>query len=212
MATDPLRINDIVAITIVGSFEQQTYENVLHYKAENPPDPANSYEQELDLLIGSIKNDIGSAVITEYLPLIGANCGIDYIQAQRVYPTRSFYVRVNEAQAGTHANDVMTGNISGVITKQSEKAGRGRSGSFHTFGVPNGVYEKGAFLAAYLTLLDELGDSLELTQRTFAGLDVWWPGMFNPTQGAGDNWAGIVNTVAQDTVRVVRRRTVRVGI
>jgi len=209
---DPLRINDIVAVTIVGSFEQQTYENVLHYRADNPPDNTESYEQGLNALIASIKNDIGSAVITEYLPVIGANAGLDYIQAQRVYPTRDFYVRVNEAQPGTHAGDCLTGNISGVITKQSEKAGRGRSGSFHTFAVPEGTYEKGTFLAAYLTLLDELGDAIELNQRTFAGLDVWWPGMYSPTAGAGDNWSGIVNTTAQDTVRVMRRRTVRVGI
>jgi len=209
---DPLALNDIVAITIVGTVANQHVENVLHFKADNPPDPAEDYTDGLQSLIGSIKNDVASGIFASLLDCIGNNVGIDYVQAQRVYPQRDFYTRIYEAQPGLHANECSLSNIAATVTKQSERAGRGRSGSFHVFGIPDGVWVDGVWDGAYLALLDELADNLINNQREFGGLDVWWPGMFNGSLGAGNNWSGIVGCTPGDTVRVMRRRTVRLGI
>jgi hypothetical protein len=209
---DPLALNDIVQITVTGSYEAQVLLNVMHYKAENAPDPGRTYEQGLTDLVAAIKNDVASNWVPSLLDCMGQEAGIDKIRAQRVYPTRDYYVDVTEAQPGTHANPVRTANIAATLTKQSSRAGRGRSGSFHVFGVPEGTFDLGRFLAAYMELLDTLSVNLKKTQVEHLGFSVWYPGMYNGSLGTPLNWSDIVQITPQDTVRIMRRRTLRVGI
>lgn len=208
---DPIAAGDIVQVIIESRVEGQSLLNVLYFKA-NEAEVGSTYQESLAQLIESIVSDPNTAIVPRMTPLMGPNVTVANVQAQRVYPTRDVYRRQPTGEPGTHVDDCDATNVAAVIVKQSTVAGRGRSGTFHLGGLANTTYALGHMTTDAQTLMLALGDSLDDKQPGIVDTEQWQPGMFNPSLGAGMNFTEIGATTPRETLRVMRRRTVGVGI
>lgn len=212
MEPNPIAIGDIVVLTIFSTWNSQRYLNVLHYQCKNLPMDTH-YALCMNDLIAAVQSDAVTSIVPKLALCMGVDASITEVRAQRVYPTRDYYISDNTVIQGGGVDQCTAGNLSAVITKQSTHVGRGRSGSFHVPAIPESAYASGFITANYLQLLEPLAENIDVTQVSGAGgNDVWGPGMFNPNLGALANWSDIARVKIQDTVRVMRRRTVGVGI
>lgn len=211
MPPAPVAAGDIIQVIIKGEANGQTLLNVLYYKAKSGY-PEDTYAEAMEELWAAIVVDDITSITDAMVPLMGNNTGINWVQCQRVYPTRDYYYRGAADLQGTHADDCDAPNVSAVITKRSERSGRGRSGSFHLGGIANTTYALGKITPAAQSLLVTLAAGIELVQQETTDGTGYEPGMFNPELGAGLNWSPIADTTVQETLRVMRRRTVGVGI
>lgn len=136
---------------------------------------------------------------------------------QKIHPirfARRVYVYNQNGNDGVEAN---TANVAAVITKYTElstpRVGSlhtGQVGSMHLPGVPRDKYAGGVLTPAYLSgVLFDLATELtaDFADPTLAGLDyvLWHP------HAVPKSTNKIVAMVPQDTVRIMRRRTLRVG-
>lgn len=211
MPADPIAVGNVVQVVIGTKFAGQQALNVLYFQSDSAMGP-NQYIETLEALIGEINSDGIDGIVPFMLPAMGPNVTHNFTQAQRVYPVRSIPVRIETASDGTHVDDCDTFNIAAVISKKVDKPGRGRTGSFHLAGIPNTAYFEGSFTPPYIDLLDALADRLETYQEGIVAGSKWFPVTFNPNLGAGENVQQVVQCSPRGTVRVMRRRTVGVGI
>lgn len=211
MAVDPIAAGDVVQVVIESSCLGQTFLNVLHYRAKTNP-TGNGYGQQLANLIDAVGTGDDENIVPKMLALMSEEAKVVNVQAQRVYPNRDYYVRVEQDEAGIIPVVCNYPNSALVLTKQGEKIGRGRSGSFHLGGITDQHVALGYITAAGLILAASLGDKLGDPLVPSVGGFTWEPGLYNPTLGNGLNFNPLVGVFPRDTVRVMRRRTVGVGI
>lgn len=211
MAIGKLVVGDIVQMTIESDVLGQRCLNVLHYRARVGL-PALEYQEAMDLLNQAVRGSTTSSIMEKMLPLMGENTKVVGFTSQRVYPTRDIPVRLPNSDEGTAPTVCNASNLAFVITKQSEAAGRGRNGSFHLAGVTDQHFALGNVTLDGQTALEELADRLRDKQVTEGGEFVFEPGLYKANSSLLENWKYLVGTTVQTTVRVLRRRTVGLGI
>jgi hypothetical protein len=211
MAIAPVAIGDIVQVIIGSRVLGQSCLNVLYYRADSNMGP-NTYQATLQNLSNKIATDIVQGIIPYMLDAMGNNTTVEFIQLQKVYPQREIPVRTPQGVPGVHVDDCATPNVAGVILKRVEKPGRGKTGSFHLAGIPETGYSGGSFTAPYQALLDAIGNQLDDPIDGIVAGSKWNPGTFNPDLGLPDNFVPLAGYEVKTTVRVMRRRTVGVGI
>lgn len=201
---------DILLYTLRALYQGQTILNTWHLKVTqftphpvDYEDAANSIMDELD----------GVGVLTDQLEALVVNTYqfIDH-RIQRVYPTRNRAIVKTLGTFGTVATAGSTVNQAAVITKYGNVAGRFAVGSWHQAGLPLASYtstgtittETRAALTEAVQELTAIGD-LEIDAETSINPILWSskvPARVTP----------ITEIVAQATARVMRRRTVGLGI
>lgn len=211
MPVDPIAVGDVIQVVIESEVLSQVCLNVLHYRCEVQPAGA-TYDGALFDVMNAVGIGDDENIVPKMRPLMGENARVFRIQAQRVYPHRDHYVRDTIDQDGLAPVVCNAPNLAFVLTKQGEKIGRGRSGNFHLAGVTDQHYALGFVTEAGIDLMEALAD--KLGDPIVPQLDAFGyrPGMFNPALGADLNWNPIVAVTPQPTVRVIRRRTVGLGI
>lgn len=129
-----------------------------------------------------------------------------------INPVRYFYVRSNLNIPGSYpTGDPIPSNSSAVITFQAEVAGRGRAGSTHVGGLTSSVYlDDGTIDPDYNGALEDLGLALMKGIGGVAPNNYWVPVTYNGSKAP--NWNGLVAFQVQQEMRVMRRRTVGLGI
>jgi len=211
MPSAPLAVGDIVQLVIESRVNDQVCLNVLHYRARVAL-PAITYPEAMDLLNQAVGGPSAESITDKMAAIMAENASIVRCQAQRVYPTRDIFYRLTVDKVGRAAGDCMAQNIAGVLTKRAEVAGRGRAGSFHLAGLPQEAMSVGYIANAFKPRFDELADKLGDPLVADGGQFVYEPGMYSPGSGAGLNWNYIAAVETQTTLRVMRRRTVGLGI
>lgn len=209
----PIISGDIIQVVFRTIVQEQTCLNVLHFKITQPVGQP-SFTSDMELLFTCVDPATAGSVGQTFRSAIATNATIQDITLQRVSPTRDFYMRFPIGLAGiSTVGECTATNVSGVITKQSEKPGRGRSGSFHIPGIGQNGYSAGRLTNAYRAEILPLQDALKedlIDPVTSDHLGV--PGMFHPSAPLGQQFQQVVATSIQSTLRVMRRRTVGVGI
>jgi len=211
MAIPPIVSGDIVQAVIRYRCENQVMMNVLHYRARVGVADAE-YFAIMDELGEALSLSEATGIVTQMLPLLGPNVKVEEIQCQRIFPNRSPYLSYSVLAFGTHADDCDALNVSAVITKRGEKAGRGKAGTFHLGGIASTTYALGQMTTASRTLLLALADKINDPQLTAGGDSLFEAVIFDADGTVGTNYNPIVSCVPQSTLRVVRRRTVGLGI
>lgn len=207
----PVALNDVVQVVIQMRYQSQIYLNVLHYQSLQNWAPA-LYEETLQQLSNTIENDVVTGIIPAYLPVVPPSVTFETITVQRVYPTRDYYVRSPVGSPGEADGTTLAGSLGATITKLSQVSGRGRQGSFHVPALPTDAIVNGLVATGFLPVLNTLAQSLRLVQMEDGAGTGFQPGMFNPTLGGPNNFVPLIDTIVQNTARVMRRRTVGVGI
>ena len=213
MAIDPLATGDIVEIIIRSDVLNQACLTVLHYKVGSTVF-AGTYFAQLDEINAHFNVDAITSFPNALANVMAPNTTVSSLTIQRVYPTRSPYKRYNATYAGNYPTGTcLTPNISAVVTKQSEAAGRGRAGALHVPGISSDAILDGRLSAGMRAAMDTFASFVDDPYVPVGGsLYMLTPGMFNPRLGAGANFKAVVTAYTEDTVRVMRRRTVGLGI
>lgn len=209
----PVISGDIIQVVYRTILFEQNILNVLHYRVSQPIGTP-SYTEDLDFLTGLLEPGNPGTLGTAIRTALATNATILDITLQRIYPNRSFYLRTPLGLAGQSTlGEATAANVSAVVSKQSEAAGRGRTGSFHLGGVPAAGYTFGRLTAAFRADMVPVADALK-ADITDPGTEavLMVPGMFGLAPGQPDPFRRVVQTFTQDTLRIVRRRTVGVGI
>lgn len=209
MATPRLIEGDILQVVHVMTVDEQTCMNVLHYKVIAPDTtPDRSYFQEMDDILAAL--DAGPNTVTGgWLKLATDDCTSRFIQAQRVHPNRSPYVREIVGQEGLEPGPSAPSIVALSGTKRSDTVGRGRSGHMQLAGLPASSMENGRWTIAQLTLAQNYFDDLSQDLNYGAG-GIIRPGIFDskpPTE-----FAELIGFEAKDELRSMHRRTVGLGI
>lgn len=211
MPIPEIAAGNIVQVTIESQALGQTLLNVLHYRAK-----IALAGQDYFLVMSNLAEAIGESptagIVPKMLPLMGANTSVANIYCQRIAPVRSPFLKTLVDMPGSHVEDCDASNLAAVITKRGDVSGRGRSGTFHLGGLGNTVYGHGFITPGSLTLLEELADKMNDPQLTSGGSSVFEPIIYNPGGGSPGTGNEIVFCGPSNTVRVMRRRTVGLGI
>jgi hypothetical protein len=207
MATYPLNPGDIVELSMRFTLFNQRLLTVLHFQANLGAPIADG----IAALNTAAAQWVGvGGANTQFLGLITGETTEDAVRMQVVYPVRRPYNETPVGNAGLYIGTCTAPNVAVVCTAVSLTAGRGKNGSFHVGGVPTAAYSGGLVTGPYINLV-----------KTFASRSMDPLGV----GGAGNNlnrviWSKakptaasqILSNIVQGTIRVMRRRTVGVGI
>lgn len=202
----PYEIPDgsLLEATVKGSLAGQVTMSVFHYKLTNTfgvPDgeaTINSFHTEW----GGNFDFFGA-----YKECCSNELTFTELVYQWIYPIR--YRRVTKplvGQAGTIVETSEPPNVAQVVTKVGERAGRHYVGTVHIPGLPKANNGNGLLVEQQLTLLTTFGGLV----ATAAQNGTLVPVIFNRSQPQDS--PRIIDAFPQSTVRIMRRRTVGLGI
>jgi len=201
---------DIVEVIAWQNYNQQTILNVLHYKLETASSIADGVG-EVDGLVGKLTDAVGAESIRKQMRLAQVDGLVhERWSGQLVYPIRRPIQFTPVNVAGVIVEAGLPQNVAATITKQPDLPGRGRSGSFHMAGAPASANALGEWDAIWFTNLQPIADKIKANVPTIAAGGTWRPVIWSgktPTVSRE-----VFNAFAQETIRVQRRRTVRLGI
>lgn len=203
--------NDKVLVTVISSYCGQTCMNTFPFVAKgitgSPP------------AIAAMEKLIDASILAgNYVDLLrgcmAQNCVINQVWAQIIGPVR---VRARKRTVNIIGNytetDGLTANVQASIERYGELAGRHQQGAIRVpIGTDDSCFDDGELTPAMKSALELLGN--EMTQ-SLTVTDTGWNVSFDPCVGVAKqelDWVITEGTIVQDTVRVIRRRTVRVGI
>lgn len=207
MASPPQLVGDLVRVTIVGTLFQQTIMTVLDYKVtESSGDTIRVVANALDATF-----DAANDLYDSYRAVTPPEYTHTFTWIQTIRPTRFTKSIFAVDSPGTNATSTKVSNVAAVITKRSELANRRGLGSVHMPIAPtaSGV-TNGKIVAPMRTLLNTLGDKIVLSRPILAGLTTLVPVIVN--SGFAFPAVEYSDYITQDTSRVMRRRTVGLGI
>lgn len=198
---------DIIEVRLNMSMNGQRLLNVCHYRngTDEVPDAQDVMQEQLAALFDGGLGDISN----EYISALANNLTLDYADMQVIYPLRRAYERFTIGVPCTSLDVPLPQNIQGSITKRSSFPGPSGHGRIEVPGITQEMTVDGKMSTSGLSTLTLIGTVWQepLTLGTFTGAA---PSIIyhraNPSLSL--NWE---STTVQDTVRVARRRTVRVG-
>jgi hypothetical protein len=203
MAT-PLVPGAIIAVTVETTLNGQTMLNVLHY------------------VLGTVGTADYIAALTALNTLLNGAGGLtdamkacmsqdaDFVSTmcQVVAPTRLVGVKAAVVKSGSVLATALPQNVSAVITKRTDQASRRGIGSFHLGAIASTQVDAGYLTGPLIGNLTTLGNVIRSTLAV--GTQSYTPCLWSPITPAETRI--LVSTTVQQTSRVMRRRTVGVGI
>jgi len=202
--------NALVQIQLIGScFGQRII--LTHWLSSLVAFPAiNTYTDDLNAVLDQLAMGAADDYVTPYLALMPQQYAIFAMTAQAITPVRSVKVTraINPPASGTHASPATVANDAAVLTFRTDLGGRNQVSNRHIGPVPDSVSDQGLIIPAYRLLMGTFATRL-LSPVAPVGLggnmDAVVPHVKTGTKNV------LKTFVAQDTSRVMRRRTVRVG-
>lgn len=195
-------------VTFRMGYASQIYLNTFVYNLTNAGS-LTSVSVACDTL--KAKLDEPNALYDRWKACLPNNVTIDEVRVQCIYPTRVAAAIYPTIDVGTFIDSADTGNQAATITRKGELANRKNIGSLHMV-APSGTGSilGGTIQAAYRSALDLLAAEIKTAYSEAVFSSVWTPVLYSRTSPS--LLTPIVDTAVQDTARVMRRRTLRVGI
>jgi len=207
-------LNDVVLVTYKGEAAGQRILLTTTYKVTTVADPTevNAFCEEV---LDEVCNGAGGGDLVEskYLACLPSQYDLQTVRCQIIAPNRRVYYERIRNQPGTHAENMETTNLAGVITLRTDFAGRNQVGNKHIGPLPatGAVMSAGELTGAYKTLLGTLATAL-MSNLTLAAIGaVAKPVIYHGGDTVPPLTDWIKTAIVGETVRVMRRRTVRLG-
>lgn len=205
-----LAVGDVIALTYKSTYQSQQIRYVLHWRV-TVPGTSTTPEADLDAMAANFINAGVNTLLDSLLNVHVAGFVFNSAEAQRVSPTRTISMESATDSPGTVVGTESPANTAVVITKRTLTAGRRGIGSLHLSGFDSTSQTNGILVAPLLALYQTVStEVLNARTVTAVGMSIE-PGLFNPGMGPSF-FSRLFDTNVQDTIRVMRRRTVRVGI
>lgn len=205
----PVAANDIIQLTVEGRKDAQAILNVFTYRVAAAPS-SGTVSDNITALIAELWDDPLGTWTTPWLNIMPSDYTLRAIRGQRLAPTRGAYVEVLKQTVGNIAeNPIETANLSWVFIKQSETAGRWAQSPTHMLMPSMNWFTNGELNN---TAGPERAVFLALVPAIVAPGDggSYEPVIYNP--GRVPNFVRITHVTEKQEVRVMRRRTVGLGI
>lgn len=168
--------------------------------------------------------DTNGKLIREMRENMSDEALVNIVSFQWIYPVRyraSVFFPA-DGWPGLVEAPVSNQNTAGVFTKFGLLGNRHNVGSWHQGGMPPSLFVNGLLTAGVLTQLQVIANVWKQTIPFTIGGEttVFFPGILNkkpipdtdPVKYEIDGITEVATVLAQDTARVMRRRTLRVGI
>jgi len=205
-----LAIDDILEISFRGTLFGQRILNILHYVV-NVTGAGNTIDQLDEIATDFGTNGISTPIIGAWSAAVTAAYNLDEIRVQRIYPTRTIYMRNLPDQGGTYAGTCPSANIAVSIQKRGTVVGRTSNGRVQIAGIPREGMQNGEIdVGGYGPLIGTLRDKLAANQTTSVTPLTIIPCIFNPN-AANPKYQIIQSWLVQLTLRTMHRRTLLVG-
>lgn len=210
----PLAVDDIFLVTFKGECANQTILNTFYYRIDELGTAPLPTDLQAESILADALTAGGADVLqTLFLACLPQNYTLSEVWVQKVFPARYRKHVEAEAAEGTIAADALATNLAAVISRFGIEANRHNIGSVHIGPIPTGATWQvdGQVTSTYKAALIAFGGAmLEEIDLLGSNKIKWVPTLFAAV--GTPVHADIQTTVAQDTVRVMRRRTVGLGI
>jgi len=203
-------VGDIVEVTWQQEMFSQVILNIQHYRVVSSTSAGSdvgdnqSFADHLAALTGA------GQLITVWRSGLVPEWKLSRVRVQKINPVRSAYTTAAINLIGLDGNDSQLSNLAVVVSKRGTSGTRRAQGSIHFAGWSPVFFNAGVIQAGIETWWQNLEPLWSATQVVAAIPASLQPIIFNP--GASVNWQTVAVWQLQDTARVMRRRTVRVGI
>lgn len=205
----PLQGNAIVQVTFRSTLAGQRVLNQFRYHLLTPAPVDYDYRQAMNDLEGKFTETGG--LRDKYIAACPTNQQIADYTLQPIWPIRQRYMTYVIGMPGTATTGVaQTANVAASIRRVTDIIGKKGVGRVQ-IPATNAGYDDGLLLPDYIADdLAGLRDQIPLNVTTTHG-EEWEPVLFS-VNGGITSTSVVVDTEVEDTVRVMRRRTVRLGI
>jgi len=203
-------VGDIVQVSWVQDCLEQRFLNIQHYRvtssSSSNSDTADSqsFADHLAALTG------GAELIGIWKAEMSEDWILRDVRAQKVDPTRSAYAEAAINAQGLDAGPADVQNAAVVVTKRGTSGTRKGIGGVHFGGFRPTKFSQGNISAATETWWGNMEPLYTASQTVAANGVIYAPVIYNP--GSTPNYQTVFSWTLQDTVRVMRRRTLRVGV
>lgn len=204
-----MSVGSVVNVQYTGRLFQQTVINGFTYVV-GVADPTTTVLDELQGIVDYFQSaGVGDPRLA-YLGCLPENVFVNRVSAQQIYPIRSRIVAAFVDYQGTR-DPAVTANQASVVTYQTNFGGRDQISSNH-FPLSAADCSSANISAALKSNLDLFAE----IRRTFFTIPTTQtsmnPCIYHRSPNANPKTHEITSHVVQDTARVMRRRTVGVGI
>lgn len=210
----PIAVDDVFLCSTIGECAGQRIQNTFYYYIKQI-DPGATYtdleaQQALNV---SLFSDTAGNLKDKLMACLPMNYNLRETWVQKVFPAR--YRKTVDAQtdAGDITIEALATNIAAVIGRYGAEGNRHNIGSLHVGPLPTSddYFGNGVLSVTYRPTLIALADQLKADVTIGSGTLVTFGPCLFAAVGTPVKQP-IIATALQDTVRTMRRRTVRVGI
>ena len=205
-----MAVGDLIEVVIKGQIHNQTTLTVFHYYvsgASTTPDLFDELENVLDEFLDM---GVGSFLPT-WLSVVPSSWNLRTISTQKIAPVRSRrVVSATQNEAGLGSDSGVT-NVQGAITFQTDFAGRRFIGGVRVPMSPADAFN-GSWSALTLGKLEALAQEFGSPFTEPGGDGIYQPCIYHRDLAPPSNRTDITAVLVQPTTRVIRRRTVGLGI
>jgi hypothetical protein len=183
--------------------------NTWHYACTINSGPAPDYVAEMAALYAGL-NATGR-LLKEYAACLSDNIGIDPYWFQVISPDRYVKQVIGGEITGGLNVDTLVGNTQASITRRGDFANRSNVGAIR---IPLPTFPEtasdGQITPGHIERLEDLAIEMLNSVSTGSGARTWLPVLYH--RNAQVRFSQVTGVEVQHTARVIRRRTLRVGI
>ena len=202
--------NDIIEVTWEQRMFSQVMLNIQHYVVQSSSSTGSDIGDSQSFADYLSTRTMPGMLIPVWQAAMTAEWKLDQVRVQKIAPTRAAYVTAQIDKNGLSGDDGQLTNIAVVVSKRGSSGTRRGQGSVHFGGWPTTVFNQGEIQAGPETWWNAFEPLYTAVQNVATIPATFKPVIYNP--GATPNWQNIAVWQLQSTARVMRRRTVRVGV
>jgi len=203
---------DIVRVSIEGtSFGQVIIMTRTYAVTQVGSAPVDLYDFA-EAVVGEVDTGGPRDLVTPYVSCLSNDYITQFVSAQVLKPTRGRAFNQERNVPGS-LGGAGQANLAGVITLQTRLSGRGQESNMHIGPIPNAGSAGGIITDLQRDAFDNLKDTfLSTIPNIFTNYELTPCIWHSKIPGPSIFYDFIFQGYVQDTTRVMRRRTVRVGI
>lgn len=203
-------VGQVYMVTSFGRLNGQTIINTFHYRltevATVPLTVWEMYEALMEDL--SAPDDL----FDKLLDAVSTSFVQEKVRVQLLYPTRRMFRDFDGNGGGTRVGTALPQNVAASIGRKGDGIGRTGIGRVQIAGLIESDNNAGNLSAGAITVLQPLANQIGTSLALDGGGGLADPVIFSSPPQGNPNYVVISQTQVQNTVRVMRRRTVGLGI
>lgn len=204
------QVGDIVELTIKYDSNSQQCMMINHFRVITPSALAVGGPEETEFMT-SQQNQVGQTIYKRLRQVLAADVILQGMRCQIIRPTRIVSVDFDTVENGLRNGAAQTANIGACVTLKGLEATRSNIANLHIGGLSIDAYVDGKLKAADLVQYNLLGAQFLQVFSADAGGGQYRPVILHPKTAVPQH-TDVFVADAKDTIRIMRRRTVGLGI